>query len=178
MNKGTLIALSVFGIMLLIGMGYPKGATAGVSIGINFPPPPPLVIPAPPPLFVIPTTYIYFPPEVDVDIFFYHGYWYRPHQGYWYRSGSYNGKWAYTQPQHPGQLDFTARPSVKFWRRTRQPAAHRRRRQSRRRGHCLARNRRGENGLGNARNHRTRSSDGKAPQAASVLGKELANPFK
>ena len=57
---------------------------------------------------------------------------------------------------------------------TRQSAAHRQRRQSRRRGHCLARNRRGKNGLGNARNHRTHPSDRKAPQAASVLGKELA----
>jgi len=99
MKKRTLIALSVVGITFLIGMGYPSGANAGVSIGINFPPPPPLVIPAPPPLFVIPTTYIYFPPEVDVDIFFYHGYWYRPYQGYWYRSGIYNGKWVYIAPE-------------------------------------------------------------------------------
>ena len=92
MKKRTLIALSVFGIMLLIGMGYPSGATAGVNIGINVLPPPPLAIPAPPPMFVIPRTYIYFAPEVDVDILFYHGYWYRPYQGHWYRSGTYNGK--------------------------------------------------------------------------------------
>ncbi|HYA14249.1 MAG TPA: hypothetical protein VEF33_07915 [Syntrophales bacterium] len=54
---------------------------------------PPLVIPAPPGLVVVPNTYVYYPPDVDVDIFFYHGYWYRPHHGYWYRSRSYNGPW-------------------------------------------------------------------------------------
>jgi hypothetical protein len=99
MKKEALTALSVVGMMLLIGMSYPSGATAGVNIGINIPPPPPLVIPAPPPMFVIPRTYIYFPPEVDVDIFFYQGYWYRPYQGYWYRSGTYNGKWVYITPE-------------------------------------------------------------------------------
>ncbi len=101
MKKGTFLTLSVVGIMLLVGMGYPSGTTAEVNInvGINIPPPPPLVIPAPPPLFVIPTTYIYFPPGVDVDIFFYQGYWYRPYRGYWYRSGIYNGKWVYIAPE-------------------------------------------------------------------------------
>ena len=95
MKKGTLISLSVVGIMLLIGMGYPSRTTAGVNIGINIPPPPPLVIPAPPPMFVIPRTYVYFAPEVEVDIFFYNGYWYRPYREHWYRSGTYNGKWVY-----------------------------------------------------------------------------------
>ena len=97
MKRITLIALLVLGAMLMIGMNYPQEATAGVNIniGINVPPPPPLVVPAPPPIFVIPQIYVYFPPDVDVDIFFYHGYWYRPYQGYWYRSGSYNGKWVY-----------------------------------------------------------------------------------
>jgi hypothetical protein len=50
-------------------------------------------------MFVIPGTYVYFAPEVDVDVLFYHGYWYRPYQGHWYRSGSYNGKWVYITPE-------------------------------------------------------------------------------
>jgi hypothetical protein len=41
MKKEALTALSVVGMMLLIGMSYPSGATAGVNIGINVPPPPP-----------------------------------------------------------------------------------------------------------------------------------------
>jgi hypothetical protein len=28
-----------------------------------------------------------------VDIFFYHGHWYRPHHGAYYRATSYNGPW-------------------------------------------------------------------------------------
>jgi hypothetical protein len=107
MKKENLIALSFVGIMALVAMGYPSGAIAGVSIniGVNVPPPPPLAIAAPPPMFVIPRTYIYFAPEVDVDILFYHGYWYRPYRGYWYRSGSYNGKWVYIAPEKvPGVL--------------------------------------------------------------------------
>jgi len=88
--------------MVLIGMGHPSRTTAQVSIdvGINLPPPPPLAIPAPPPMFVIPQTYVYFAPDVvDLDIFFYGGYWYRPYRGHWYRSGAYNGKWVYLSPK-------------------------------------------------------------------------------
>jgi hypothetical protein len=80
---------------------YPKvgNARVDVNIGVNIgPPPPPIVIAAPPPVVVIPGTYVYFPPDVRVDIFFYQGYWYRPHHGHWYRSAVYNGKWVYVQP--------------------------------------------------------------------------------
>jgi len=100
MKKGLFITMMA-GMILLIGLSHPNGLTAEVNInvGINVPPPPPLVIPAPPPLFVIPRTYVYFAPDVDVDIFFYHGHWYRPHQGHWYRSESHNGKWVYISPK-------------------------------------------------------------------------------
>jgi hypothetical protein len=53
--------------------------------------PPSLVLPAPPALYVIPGTYAYFVADVDVDIFFYQGFWYRPHLGRWYRAYEYNG---------------------------------------------------------------------------------------
>ena len=44
-------------------------------------------------MVVIPDTYIYVVPKAEVDIVFYHGYWYRPHGGRWYRASSYNGPW-------------------------------------------------------------------------------------
>ena len=99
MKKRNFVLLFV-GTMLLILMVLPNAGLAEVkiNIGVNLPPPPPLVIPAPPPMFVIPRTYVYFAPGVDVDIFFYRGYWYRPYQGHWYRSRSYNGKWVYLSP--------------------------------------------------------------------------------
>jgi hypothetical protein len=100
MQKKIFMALFV-GATLLTMMGpFSRGfAEVNVNVGINVPPPPPLVIPAPPPMFVIPRTYVYFAPEVDVDVFFYQGYWYRPHRGHWYRSKSYDGKWVYLLPK-------------------------------------------------------------------------------
>jgi hypothetical protein len=98
--KRTIFIMFFVGATLLALTGlFNRGfAEVNVNVGIGLPPPPPLVIPAPPPMFVIPRTYVYFAPDVDVDIFFYQGYWYRPHQGHWYRSKSYNGKWVYISP--------------------------------------------------------------------------------
>jgi hypothetical protein len=99
--KGRMFTVLFVGTMLLTPMSLSNRgfAQVNINVGINVPPPPPLVIPAPPSMFVIPGTYIYFAPEVEVDIFFYHGYWYRPYQGHWYRSGSYNGRWVYIAPK-------------------------------------------------------------------------------
>lgn len=96
MKKGTLVTLFV-PMILLTGMGHSNWVMAetNINVGIKFPPPPPLVIPAPPPVIVVPDTYVYFAPEVEADLLFYHGYWYRPYQGRWYRSGDYKGPWVY-----------------------------------------------------------------------------------
>jgi hypothetical protein len=96
-------------------------ATVNVSIGVNVPPPPPpLYVSAPPDMYVIPGTYAYFPPAVDVDIVFFGGYWYRPYQGYWYRSSSYNGKWVYIENDRLPRHIRTLPPD---WRRV--PPGHR-----------------------------------------------------
>jgi hypothetical protein len=63
-----------------------------VNIGVNIPLPG-FVFPGPPAVVLIPGTYVYAVPDVDVDIVFFQGYWYRPHRDYWYRSASYNGPW-------------------------------------------------------------------------------------
>jgi hypothetical protein len=121
MCKGMLIKILI-GVILLVGINYPIGGTAevNVNVGINVPPPPPLVIPAPPPMFVIPRTYIYFAPKVDVDIFFYQGYWYRPHGGHWYRSVVYNGKWGYIAPERVPRVLINLPPDFR-----RVPPGHR-----------------------------------------------------
>src|SRR4030042_3369313 len=85
-------------VLLALVILFPISTIAGVDIRIRIPLPPPLVIPAPPPVVVIPGTYVYYAPDVDVDVFFYQGYWYRPHRGHWYRSKTYNGKWVYLSP--------------------------------------------------------------------------------
>ena len=86
-------------LLTLMGLADRGFGEARVNVAINVPPPPSILIPAPPPMFVIPRTYVYFAPDVDVDVFFYQGYWYRPHAGHWYRSRTYNGKWVYLSPK-------------------------------------------------------------------------------
>ena len=94
MNKksmaGVVSAIAAV-LMLFLVSPVKSNAEVNVSVGIALPP---LVFPGPPSLVVIPgPNYVYYPPAVGVDIFFYHGYWYRPYRGYWYRAGGYNGPW-------------------------------------------------------------------------------------
>jgi hypothetical protein len=93
MKRWISVAL-FFAALLTMGISFPGNSNAGVDVNI-YVPLPPLVVPAPPGLVVIPGTYVYFAPDVDVDIFFFHGYWYRPYEGRWYRSDEYNGQWRY-----------------------------------------------------------------------------------
>jgi hypothetical protein len=87
--------LVLIGLLFLVLVGLPHESGAQVSVNINIGPPPAYVFHAPPPVVVIPQTYVYVVPEIAVEIFFYHGYWYRPHEKHWYRAHSYNGPWAY-----------------------------------------------------------------------------------
>ena len=68
-------------------------SVGGDIIEANLPPPIPFA--APPELIVLPETYVYVVPDVDVDIFFYNGWWWRPWAGHWYRSRYYNRGWGY-----------------------------------------------------------------------------------
>ena len=94
MHIGKLAALLIGLLLTVIGWTGQSGAEINVNVGV-FAPPPAYVVPAPPPVVVIPGSYVYFAPGLDVDMLFYHGYWWRPYQGRWYRSGSYNGPWGY-----------------------------------------------------------------------------------
>lgn len=82
-------------VFLAFAVMAPVASNAEVNVSISVPLPP-LVIPAPPALVVIPGTYVYYPPDVATDIFFYQGYWYRPYGGRWYRAVRYNGPWITT----------------------------------------------------------------------------------
>ncbi len=96
-------------------------AGAGVDVNISIEVPPPLALPAPPPLMVIPGTYAYFAPDVDADIIFFEGYWYRPYRGGWYRSTVYNGRWA---PVPPRRVPSVLMNLPSNWRRV--PPGHER----------------------------------------------------
>jgi hypothetical protein len=86
------------GITFFMVAGYSNQSLAEVNVNIGIGVPlPQVVIHSPPPVVVIPGTYAYFAPDVGVEIFFYHGYWYRPHHGYWYRARGYNGPWGHVK---------------------------------------------------------------------------------
>ncbi len=72
----------------------PTLAEVGISIGISLPPP--IVFQAPPEVIVVPDAYgVYVVPDVEVDLFFWNGWWWRPWEGRWYRSRYYDRGWAY-----------------------------------------------------------------------------------
>jgi hypothetical protein len=84
-------------LILTLAITAPFPAQAQVSVDVHIALPPPILFPAPPELIVLPETYVYVAPDVDVDIFFYNGWWWRPWEGRWYRSRYYNNGWAYYQ---------------------------------------------------------------------------------
>jgi hypothetical protein len=88
----TLVLAVSIGIFLTLGVK--KEAMAEMHINVNLGFPPLFEFHAPPPVVAIPGTYVYLVPDIGVDIFFYHGYWYHPHNGRWYRARSYNGRYA------------------------------------------------------------------------------------
>ena len=92
----------VLAFLILLGMffvpGTVKDVAAEVNVDINIGVPPPFVLPAPPLVVVIPGTYVYLVPDIDVHILFYQGYWYRPYKEHWYRARSYDGPWGYLAP--------------------------------------------------------------------------------
>jgi hypothetical protein len=94
---GSKMKKLLFGTMLfalLIVVSIP--AMAGVDIGVSISLPPLIVFEAPPDVIVMPdTSDVYVVPDIDVDLFFWNGWWWRPWEGRWYRSHYYNRGWGY-----------------------------------------------------------------------------------
>jgi len=84
---------------LLLGLVLvsPAPTMARADVGISISLPPLIVFAAPPEVVVIPESYVYVVPDLDVDIFFYDGWWWRPWEGHWYRSRHYDSAWIYYQ---------------------------------------------------------------------------------
>jgi len=87
--------LIMIAFVSVLFLGFSGQSMAGIHIGVNIPLPPIFTFSGPPELLVIPGTYVYYCPDVDFNLFFYGGYWYRPFEGYWYRSVGYDGPWVY-----------------------------------------------------------------------------------
>ncbi len=99
MDKGgSKLKKLLFGAILLTLVSvFPTMTMAAVNVSIGSSLPPPIVFAAPPALIVIPETYVYVVPDIDVDLFFWNGWWWRLWEGRWYRSRYYNRGWAYYQ---------------------------------------------------------------------------------
>lgn len=92
MKKGLYILIFFASVMLVpcVAMG-----DVDVKVRVNIPLPPLIVFPAPPEVVVIPETYVYGVPDIDAEIFFYGGWWWRPWEGRWYRSRHHDRDWVY-----------------------------------------------------------------------------------
>jgi len=85
------------GVNVIIG-----GEGVNINIGTNLPS---VRFAAPPDLVVIPGTYVYLVPDIDADVLYFQGYWWRPYEGRWYRSQEYNGPWSRLEAERvPGGL--------------------------------------------------------------------------
>ena len=85
-------------ILLALAILIPIPTMAGVSIniGIPIPPPPPIPFAAPPQVIAMPeTSGVYVDPDVDADLYFWNGFWWRLWEGRWYRSAYYDRDWVY-----------------------------------------------------------------------------------
>ena len=88
----TFLFAGLLGMSLFI-VSTPAMARIDVHVSISLPPV--IEFGRPPELVVIPGTYVYAVPDLDVDIFFYNGWWWRPWEGHWYRSRHYDSGWTY-----------------------------------------------------------------------------------
>lgn len=87
---------ALFGAALLALLALmTQPSTAAIDIHVSIPLPPMITFHAPPEVVVIPETYVYFVPDIEEEIFFYDGWWWRPWQGRWYRSRRYDSGWVY-----------------------------------------------------------------------------------
>jgi hypothetical protein len=87
----------LFGTVLLaLAIIVPVPTIAQIDLSVNIGLPPPMVFQAPPDVIVMPdTNSVYAVPGIDVDLFFWNGWWWRPWEGRWYRSRYYNRGWGY-----------------------------------------------------------------------------------
>jgi len=86
----------LFGTILLsLVLVFPIPTMARVNVGISISLPP-IVFAMPPSVVVLPDTYdVYAVPDIEVDLFFWSGWWWRPWDGRWYRSRYYDRGWRY-----------------------------------------------------------------------------------
>ena len=111
-------------ILLTLVSAYSFKAMAAVDISIGISLPPPVVFVAPPSVIVLPDTNdVYVVPDIDVDLFFWNGWWWRPWEGRWYRSHHYKRGWVYYD--HVPRFYFDVDPGWRIYYRDHDWYGHR-----------------------------------------------------
>jgi hypothetical protein len=85
----------------LVAFLVPLSARAQIGVSVNVDVPPPIVFSAPPEVVALPDTNVYVVPDVEADIYFNGGWWWRPWQGRWYRSRYYDRGWGFYRSGPP-----------------------------------------------------------------------------
>ena len=100
--KRLLIVFILLGTIFL----FPVMSMARVDVRINIPLPPPIPFVGPPAVVVLPGTDIYGVPDVEAEIFFRQGWWWRHWDNRWYRSRYYDRGWVYfkSSPEWYGRI--------------------------------------------------------------------------
>jgi Domain of unknown function (DUF5666) len=86
---------------------YPPAPYPVSRAAVTIQPPPELVIAEEPDVIVIPGTDVYYIPDIEANIVFYDGNWYREYGRHWFVSASYNGPWVYVE--NPPDVIVTVR---------------------------------------------------------------------
>ncbi len=92
--KRWLIFSLIVVVFMSVGILSPRTSDAGIGVSIGIPLPG-LRLAAPPDLAIIAGTPVYFAPDIQADLYFYHGNWYRPYGGEWYVSAEFGGPWGH-----------------------------------------------------------------------------------
>jgi len=94
--KNNLLLIVIFPVLFLslhgcyIGPGYGDHGEGGDYE------PPPIAFESPPYVIVMPDTNdVYVVPDINIDLYFWNGWWWRPWGGRWYRSPYYDRGWDY-----------------------------------------------------------------------------------
>lgn len=105
--------------LIEIDLGRYQGESVMVS-------PPVVTLPGEPDVMVIPRSDVYYIPDIDANIVFYDGNWYRRYDGRWYISSSYAGPWVYIEtppsiivslpPKYYGKYKIRLRELKERWR--------------------------------------------------------------
>jgi hypothetical protein len=93
--------LTIF-LTAIVMMLVPFPAMAGVNVNVGIGLPPPIVAPPPDVILLPGAPSLYVAPDIQVELFFWNGWWWRPWEGRWYRSRYYDRGWAYYSHGVPG----------------------------------------------------------------------------